>query len=306
MRVRMLGLVLALAAAFGATARAATPPLRAVNAPVRTIHTALGRVEYRALGHGRPLVLIMGLYGSIDAWPPSFLDALARRHRVIAIDNEGIGRSTLRPGPLSIPRMADDTAAFIAAMHLRRPDVLGWSMGGFITQALAVRHPGAIRRIVLAATAPGNGHALPPTQAVLKVLTGGLAGLLADLFPPDQSQQVARFTSALAAYRGIELASASVGAAQLAASTAWIAGQDPSGRRLARIRVPTLIGDGADDVILPAANSRILHRAIRGSALALYPDAGHGFLFQDAGAWVKRIERFLSLSRDRRHCRGRA
>ena len=277
-----------------ALARAGGAPVTAVTAPVRTIHTSLGQVEYRVLGRGRPLVLIMGLYGSIDAWPPAFVDALARHHRVIAFDNEGIGRSTLRPGPLTISRMADDTAAFIAAMHLRSPDVVGWSMGGFITQALAVRHPGAVGRLVLAATAPGNGHAVLPGQAVLDVLSGGIGGLLDDLFPPDQSKQIAAFTQALASYHAFELASAAVGKAQLAASAGWMAGHEASGRRIAHIHAPVLIGDGANDVLLPAANSRTLHHVIKGSALILYPDAGHGFLFQDASAWITRIERFLA------------
>lgn len=265
-----------------------------VNAPVRSARTARGVVGYRSVGHGRPLVLIMGLDGSIDAWPPGLVDALARTHRVIALDNAGVGRSTMRPGVLTISRMANDTSAFISAMHLGRPDVLGWSMGGFIAQALSVRHPDQSRRLILAATAPGNGRGVPPSAGVLGALSSGGAGILADLFPPDQAGEAAAYVAAISKYRHIELPSSAVDGQQLAASGRWIAGQDDSGRLIGRIREPVLIADGAQDVILPPANSRVLHRVIKHSQLKLYPDAGHGFIFQDQGAWVKLIDQFLA------------
>ncbi len=265
----------------------------ALTAPVRTIRTAVGTVDYRSLGRGRPLVMIMGLDGSIDAWPPGFIDALARSHRVYALDNEGIGRSTLRPGTLTVSRMADDTAAFIAALHLRRPDVLGWSMGGFIAQALAVRHPQAYRRLILAATAPGTGRAVPPSGAVLKALTGDPAELLTFLFPPDQSSWAGKYAAAIAKYPHLFLAPSAVDTLQLVASSHWISGGDRSGRRVNRIQRPVLIADGARDVILPSANSRVLHRVIKHSQLHLYPDAGHGFLFQDQAPFTRLIDRFL-------------
>ena len=270
------------------------PHVTAVTAPVRSVRTALGTVGYRSLGHGSPLVLIMGLDGSIDAWPPNFIDALARHHRVFAPDNEGIGLSTLRPGTLTISRMADDTAAFITAMHLKRPDVLGWSMGGFIAQALAVRHPHQYRRLILAATAPGTGRGVLPSAGVLMTLSGGAGNILADLFPPDQSSWAAKYTAAITKYPHFYVSSSSVDASQLGASSSWMIGKDRSGRLIGRIQRPVLIADGAEDVILPTANSRLLHAAINKSRLHLYPDAGHGFLFQDEAAFVRLIEHFLA------------
>jgi pimeloyl-ACP methyl ester carboxylesterase len=285
----------ALALATAAPALAATAPKPSITtAPVRAIHTTLGTVGYRSIGQGRPLVLIMGLSGSIDAWQPKFIEDLARHHRVIALDNEGIGRSTLRPGTLTITRMGDDTAAFIAALHLRQtPDVLGWSMGGFIAQAFAVRHPGRYRRLILSATAPGNGHAVLPSAAVGTTLAGGGGNILGDLFPADQAAQAPAYIAAITQYPHFYLPPPKVDAAQLAASTLWLTGHEASGRAVAKIRVPTLIGDGAQDVILPAGNSTKLGHLIHGSRVKLYPDAGHGFLFQDESSWVKLIEPFL-------------
>ena len=101
----------------------------------------------------------------MDAWPPSFIDALARHHRVVIFDNPGIRATTRGGAPLTIGQMGNDTASMIRALRLRHPDVLGWSMGGMVAQALAHDHPRLVRRLVLAATAPGDGEGtLPPRR----------------------------------------------------------------------------------------------------------------------------------------------
>lgn len=279
-----------------AAATVGVTPASVVAAPVRTVRTAYGTVGYRAVGDGRPLVLIMGLGGSIDTWPPDFIARLARGHRVIAFDNEGVGRTTLRPGTLTISRMGDDTAAFIAALHLRRPDVLGWSMGGFIAQAFAVRHPGRYRRLILSATGPGDGHAVLPSAPVVTALTGGGGNILDYLFPPDQVRQAAAFTGAITRYPHFYAASSKIFELQLTASTQWLTGQDPSGHHDGRISAPTLIGDGVDDELIPSPNSRHLARLIPHAHLKLYPDAGHGFIFQDESSWAAMIDRFLAVA----------
>jgi pimeloyl-ACP methyl ester carboxylesterase len=295
------GMAAIVAPAGAATTRAKPRPASpsAIAAPVRTVRTAYGTVSYRSLGHGRPLVLIMGLGGSIDVWPPAFVDALARDHRVIAFDNEGIGLSTLRPGALTISRMGDDTAAFIAALHLSRPDVLGWSMGGFIAQSFAARHPRDYRRLILSATAPGDGNAVEPSAAAVKALTGGVGNALAFLFPPDQAREIAAFTAAIVKYPHFYAASTQITDLQLGASGLWLTGKDPSGHHDRQIHAPTLIGDGAEDELIPSANSRRLAQLIPGAHLKLYPDAGHGFIFQDESSWAAVINRFLAAPETR-------
>jgi pimeloyl-ACP methyl ester carboxylesterase len=144
--------------AYAAVRRAEIVVLRS-RSRIPTCGAASCRAGYRVIGTGPPLVLVTGYSDSIDAWAPSFLDLLAHDHRILALDNEGIGRTTLRAGPLTISRMGDDVGDFIGALHLGHTDVLGWSMGGYIVQALAVRHPGSVRRIILCATLPGDGTA---------------------------------------------------------------------------------------------------------------------------------------------------
>ncbi len=232
------GVAVAAAAPVGAAvtaAKAVVSPATVIASPVRSVRTRYGAVSYRSVGSGRPLVMIMGLEGSIDVWPPDFVAALARHRRVIAFDNEGIGRSTLRPGTLTITRMGDDTAAFISALHLRRPDVLGWSMGGFIAQAFAARHPGDYRRLILSATAAGNGRAVLPSPAVTKVLADG-GNILPYLFPPDQAREIPAFTAAITEYPDFYAASPAIAVLQLEASALWLTGKDRSGHHDRRLR----------------------------------------------------------------------
>ena len=140
------------------------------DAPVIVAHTSDGNVVYRVYGHGPPLVLIMGYAGSMEVWDPHFVDALARNFRVVIFDNSGIGATT-KLRKLSIDSMADQTSALIGALHLRSPDVLGWSMGSMIAQALAIRHPGQIHRLILCATYPGSGDTIRPSQKDITALT---------------------------------------------------------------------------------------------------------------------------------------
>src|SRR3954454_10537727 len=135
MRGRLVVLVLALATATAPAASAAT----AVNAPTKVVKIGKQKVGYRTFGSGRPLVLIMGLDGTMGSWDPTFLDALAAGgHRVVILDNEGVGKTSTLKGKLTIARMADTTAGLIKALKLKRPDVGGWSMGGMIAQSFAV------------------------------------------------------------------------------------------------------------------------------------------------------------------------
>src|SRR3954469_18683978 len=145
--------LLALGIAFAAPAASAQARDSIVKAPVKTVSAGQGKIGYRSVGSGPPLVLIMGLSGTMNAWEPAFVDALAAHHRVIVFDNEGIGRSTLGPGTLTVRRMARDTASLIRALRLGKVDVLGWSMGGMIAQSLAHDRPELVRRLVLCATA---------------------------------------------------------------------------------------------------------------------------------------------------------
>ena len=258
------------------------------STPVHTVHTALGTVGYRAIGKGTPLVLVNGYSGTMEGWSPLLVDALAQHYRVITFDNAGIGRTQNLPAPLSIDAMANQTAAFIDALHLGRPDVLGWSMGTAVVQALAVLHPSEVRRLVLCAPYPGNGAVVLPPKAVLDATNDPTA-----LFPADQVGAAALLNLSLLSYPKAQLAPAATDATQSKALNQWWAGGDPAGRLVAKIAVPTLLADGTVDRLDPVVNSHLLARLIHGATLKLYPDAGHAFLFQDYSAFAVLVESFL-------------
>jgi pimeloyl-ACP methyl ester carboxylesterase len=271
---------------------AAVRPLTVVDAPTRVAQTAAGPVGYREVGAGRPLLLVMGLGGSMDDWQPAFVATLAAGHKVVVFDNAGVG-ATAAVAP-SITAMADQASALISTLRLGPSAVLGWSMGGMIAQALAVLHPAQVSRLILAATQPGTGDARPiPAAAAAAAASANPAAVLSVLFPPGQAAAQQAYVAGILRYPGFYQAPRPVVAAQELAIRQWLAGQDPAGRRLGDVRLPTLVADGTVDQLDPVANDRALARSVPGSTLILYPGAGHAFLFQDSASFLPAVMRFL-------------
>lgn len=293
----LLGSLVAVLLAGLPAASAATAPT-AATAATQTVLAAGSPVGFRVVGPpgGRPLVLLTGLGGSMDTWDPAFVDELAAPgRRVILMDNEGVGLTRLRPGTLTVERMADGVAAFIRRLRLRRPDVLAWSMGGMVAQSLCVRYPRLVRRLVLMGTAPGDGKAtLPPPEAGQALIGGDAMRLLDLMFPPGAEAIRAGYRADLAERNGpLTLPSRDTILAQFNASAAWLFGTDLAGRQVRRLRQRVLIGSGAKDVLLPAANQRRLARIIPRAKLVTYRDAGHGFFIQHEEDWLGRLDEFL-------------
>jgi pimeloyl-ACP methyl ester carboxylesterase len=278
-----------------APAEAAPSPPNVAVAPTQIAHTALGAVGYREVGRGPALLMIIGFSAGMDEWAPYFVDALAQHFRVIVFDNAGIGETAALAVPLSVPEMAAQTSALIRTLGLGSCDVLGWSMGGLIAQSLAVTHPHQVHRLVLAATQAGTGAAIPVPAADQATLdSGNPAAVLSLLFPPDQIAAIRRYAAGILSYSGFYTAPAALRAEQQTAVDQWFAGDDGSGRHPGDIRMPTLVADGTEDALNPVSNDRMLARLIHGARLALYPDAGHGFLFQDTQSVVPALRAFLT------------
>jgi pimeloyl-ACP methyl ester carboxylesterase len=190
--------------------------------------------------------------------------------------------------------MADQTSDLISALHLDRTAVLGWSMGGTSAQALAVDHPAQVSKLVLEATQVGTGRALPiPPAAAAAVASPNPVAVLSVVFPPDRAAALRSYVSAIEQYRGFYQSTAAAKTSQTTAVTQWLAGQDPAGREVGTVDVPTLVADGTLDQINPTANDRPDAASIPHAALILYPEAGHAFLFQDASRFAPTVEKFL-------------
>jgi pimeloyl-ACP methyl ester carboxylesterase len=239
--------------------------------------------------------MVMGLGGSMDAWDPAFVDAIAAAgHKVVLFDNEGVGKSRLRKGTLSIRRMGDDLSALIRRMKLGRPDVVGWSMGGMLGQSFAVRHPAQLRRLALLATVPGDGKATPPSQAALDAVKAPGLGPLNVLFPEGSTQARDDYIAHILARTGAApQAPPATQVKQFTASTNWIFGRDLDGHRISRLRLPVLVGGGELDQLLPFPNQQHIAKVIPGAKLVGYPDAAHGFFIQDAADFTPKLTAFL-------------
>ncbi len=288
------GAALASAGTLPAATTAAAPPVDALTAPIRVAATSAGPVAYREVGHGTPLVLVMGFAGTMDDWAPSFIDRLGASSRVVELDNAGVGKTAPVGSPLTVTAMANQVSALISSLGLGRTAVLGWSMGGMIAQALAVLHPSQVSKLVLAATQAGTGKALPlPAAAAADAASPNPAAVLSVLFPPGQTAAAQAYAESVVQYPGLYLVSPAVKTAQEIAVAQWLRGADGPGRAEGSLHVPTLVADGTMDALDPVANDRLLARTIHGAQLVLYPGAGHAFWFQDEGQFVPRVEAFL-------------
>jgi pimeloyl-ACP methyl ester carboxylesterase len=275
--------------------RPSTPAASIATTPAQVAKTTRGSIGYRSVGSGSPLVLIMGFGSSMEDWEPAFVDELAQTHRVVIFDNAGIGKSKAVASKLTISGMADRTSALIAALKLGKTDVLGWSMGGMIAQALTVRHPGDVRHLVLSATQPGTGKAHEIPKATAKVLASASpAEFLAALYPDDQKAALKAYVDGIARYKHRSTVPGNLYGLQRAAINGWLAGSEPAGKRVTSVTVATLAADGAEDRFNPVFNTRLLAKLFRNSELEIYKDAGHGFLFQPDTNYVTRVNAFLA------------
>lgn len=305
-----LAAVLVLAAALsagcsqgadGALGGASAAESRAFHAQVRTARADGVRLAYYERGQGAPLVMLMGSGSTMSEWDPALLRDLARSHRLIVFDYRGIGLSGGRPHR-RIEQMADDTDRLMGALGLDSADVLGWSLGGFVAQQLAIRHPERVDRLVLAATNPGGS----------RTVLGDPSDTEVDSDPDATDEEILRVNypstragraAARAFLRRLERAADSgeipddfrvsdrAFNAQLVAEDAWLR----SDRNYASlgIRVPTLVAGGARDLLVPPANLRRIARRIPGARLVLFRGAGHAFLFQAHERFALLIDGFL-------------
>jgi len=269
------------------------------NAPTRTVSAGGVEFAYRELGPktGVPLVLVTHLAAVLDNWDPRVVDGLAATRRVIA-RQPGVGAST-GAVPKSIQAMAKDAVTFIRALGLTQVDLLGFSMGGMIAQVIVADEPRLVRKLILAGTGPAGGEGI---TNVTKLSNFDTIRALLMLQDPKQflfftrtangrragKQFLARLKErtnhrdkaiSLKAYR-----------AQLTAIHRWRLEQPHD---LSVIRQPVLVANGESDRMVPTTNSLALARRLQDTDLVIYPDAGHGGIFQFHGQFVAKALEFL-------------
>ena len=200
-------------------------------------------------------------------WDPSFIDQLASANEIILLDNRGIGLSTDSKAPFDIAQLADDTGRVIKTLEFKRVSVLGWSLGGFIAQILALDHPALVDKLVLLSTDPGGADAelaSPTVRAQLTDTSGTpheqARRLLSLLFPGDLAESIyQKFGDIVAAARA--QLSPDLIRRQVAAMDAWH--RAGAGHRLGTLSAPALVATGTEDIVIPASNALALVNASR-------------------------------------------
>ncbi|MET4069522.1 pimeloyl-ACP methyl ester carboxylesterase [Bradyrhizobium sp. S3.2.6] len=257
------------------------------------------RFAYRRLGPaiGTPLIFLQHFSGNIDAWDPAVLNALASDRPVIAFDNAGVGHSTGQT-PDNIAAMARDAVAFINVLGLSEVDLLGFSLGGCVAQQIAAEHGRLVRKLILVGTAPKGGeeHLLAVLQEAFSQ-TGAPDPRLPLFFTKSSASRSSglaflKRTQVRKNDRDIDNGSA-VTDPQAKALITWCATPDPDHVILRAIRQPTLVVSGSHDTMLPANNAYAMSRELSNAQLVLYPDSGHGALFQYHEIFVSHVRTFL-------------
>lgn len=257
------------------------------KAPVRTIEAGGVTYAYRELGPkgGIPVVFLVHLAANLDNWDPRIIDPIAKDHHVITFDNRGVGASTGEV-PDSIEAMADDAVTFITALGFDRVDLFTFSLGGMVAQALVVEHPDLVRKLILTGTGPAGG------KDIDKVAGTTYSDMLRAALTRSDPKEFLFFNRDTVGKRAAKAfvgrleertvdrdAPVTVKAfrTQLKAITKW--GRSAPAD-LSKITQPTLIANGDNDRMVPSVLSEDLHRRITGSELVIYPNSGHGGIFQ--------------------------
>jgi pimeloyl-ACP methyl ester carboxylesterase len=279
----------------------AARPVTWAYASTKSVDVGGVKFVYRELGPetGVPVIFLNHLFGELDRWDPRVVDGIAAKRRVIVFDNRGIGASG-GSAPSSVEAMANDAIAFIKALGFEQVDLLGYSLGGFISQVISLEEPQLVRKIILVGTGPAGGVGIDRvTQVMVRALIkGGLTFRHPEYYlfftSTASGRRAARdFLRRLKERRHNRDRSVSLGAlfAQLKAIRDW--GRQ-SAHNLRRINQPVLVANGDQDEMVPTSNSVELARRLPNAELVLYEDAGHGGLFQYHEQFVAEALAFLA------------
>lgn len=257
------------------------------NFPTRKVRVGDIDIGYKIFGDGDPILLITGANGvRMDVWDPVLLRELASSHTVIIFDNRGVGNTTSGSKLFSIKQFVNDTSGLLNALNIKKPvNVLGWSMGAFIAQELAILHPDKVNKLILYGSSCSGKQSVPPgpkvttffTKNVTRITSNGNARFEASaslLFPRTWIKENPNYLQYLP--KSKESTSIQTILGQIRAMSIWT----DSCNQLSRINKPTLVIDGASDIITPSANSLLIAEKIPGAWLIQINGAGHGLMYQ--------------------------
>jgi pimeloyl-ACP methyl ester carboxylesterase len=272
------------------------------SAPNQLIRAGNG-IDYahREIGSSTvPLVLLQHFRGNLENWDPQLVDALAAQRRVIAFDNAGVGATT-GTTPDTIEQMARDAIAFIATLNAPHVDVLGFSIGSFVAQEIALIRPDVVRRLVLASAAPRGGAGMhgwaPEVINAVGQPQPDPNGYLDVFFTSSAaSRQAGQETLGRIYGRTSDVDEPTTWAtrqAQYDAVCDWGIPNHAALQRVSAIGHPVFIANGDSDPMILPHFSYLLAGLIPQASVKIYADAAHGFLFQHASEFAADVTEFL-------------
>ena len=282
-----------------------TPDETALTAENRSVDIDAATLVYRRFGDSEsdapPLLCLQHFRGNLDNWDPALVDRLATDREVILLDNRGVGAST-GVVPDNVDDMARDALRFIDALELRRIDLLGFSLGGYVAQEMALVRPRLLRRIVLAGTAPRGAPRIHRWSDDVYALAAP------DVPDPNRFIRLFFSGSEESRARGMEYlerisartidrdepTDLATRDAQLEAFTRWGIPDPSQLARLAAITHPTFVAGGDNDTMMITENSSLLAHHLPNAQLRIYPDSGHGFLDQYPEQFADHVRAFLN------------
>jgi pimeloyl-ACP methyl ester carboxylesterase len=263
---------------------------------------------YRDLGEGEvPLVLLQHFRGNLDNWDPALVDALATDRRVVAFDNVGVAATT-GTTPSTVEAMAHGAIAFIDALNVQRVDLLGFSIGSFVAQEIALIRPDLLRRVVLASSAPQGAAGMhgwaPEVIAAVGRPETSPEGYLSVFFAPTEMSREAGRQAAGRIFAGRtadrdDATTWQTRQAQYDAVCAWGIPNHALLERVAAIELPVFVANGDSDPMILPRYSHLLAGLLPAARLTIYPDSAHGFLFQHHGQFADDVHGFLDEAETR-------
>jgi pimeloyl-ACP methyl ester carboxylesterase len=270
--------------------------------------SAANRIDYayREIGAGGvPLVLLQHFRGNLDNWDPALVDALAADRRVVTFDNVGVGGSSGRT-PHTVTQMAHDAVAFLDALELPTVDLLGFSLGSFVAQEIALIRPAAVRRLILASSAPQGADGMhgwaPEVIDAVGQPVSDPGRILAVFFAHSTASRSAGMQAfGRMGARTVDRDDATTWDTRLAqydAVCAWGIPNHAMLQRVSSIDVPVFVANGDSDPMILPRYSYLLAGLIPHARVKIYPDSAHGFLFQHHSEFAADVNAFLG-ARDR-------
>lgn len=275
----------------------------AINVETKYVEVGQVRYAYRelqpaTLADPTPVVFLHRFRGTLDDWDPAFVDELAKTRHVILFSDAAVGSSGGTPAR-DVDEKGRNAASFARALGHKQIDVLGFSMGGFVCQAIALQEPELVRKVVLIGTGPGgNAETAPPTDQVFPIAlkeSYAFEDYRYLFFAEGRDQETQAYLERVAMRKEREpLVGAHVIETMVELISAFMGGKTNHYARLSQLRQPVLIISGDRDPFFPLKNSWLLYRELPNAQLAVFPLAGHGPHQQHPNAVAAEVERFIS------------